>query len=107
LEDKTSLHGRWSLYFYVPRGTKTIGGYAATRNGRIVNPQGKPAFDFGGLRAAGYFSVPVPAGQDGKLWKMEDVDGARALMTVPSCFAKTTETLLLPKEVVEADAKRR
>jgi len=100
LEDKTSLQGRWSLYFYVPRGTKVIGGYAASRDGRVVNPQGKPAFNFNGLRAAGYFSVPVPAGQDGTLWKMEDVSGARVLLTVPSCFAKTAETLLLPKEVV-------
>jgi hypothetical protein len=107
LEDKTSLQGRWSLYFYVPHGTKVIGGYAASRDGRVVNPQGKPAFNFNDLRAAGYFSVPVPAGQDGALWKMEDVSGARVLMTVPSCFAKTAETLLLPKEVVEADAKRR
>ena len=36
---------------------------------------------------------------------MEEVSGARLLMTVPPCFAKTVEALLLPKEVVEADAR--
>jgi len=106
LEDKMSLQKRWSLYFYVPRGTKVIGGYAAAKGGWLVNPQGKRIFNFDDLPGAGYFKATVPAGQDGALWKMEEVAGARALMTVPPCFAKTAETLPLPKEVVEADAKR-
>lgn len=105
LEDKMPLQGRWSLYFYVPHGTKVIGGFADGNGGWIVNPQGQRVFRFDGPPGGEYFHAPVPAGQDGALWKMEDVTGARVLMTVPSCFAKTAETLLLPKEVIEADAK--
>jgi hypothetical protein len=97
----------WSLYFYVPRGTKTVGGYASAGGGWLVNPLGQRVFNFDELRSGGQFSVPVPADQDGNLWKMEDVAGTRALMTVPPYFATTADTLLLPKEVVEADAKTR
>jgi hypothetical protein len=107
LEDKMPVERRWSLYFYVPRGTKVIGGYASAGGGWVVNPQGKRVFKFDELRDGGQFSVPVPAGEDGSLWEMEDVAGTRALMTVPPYFARSAETLLLPKEVVHADAKNK
>ena len=93
--------GRWSLYFYVPKGTKVIGGYASGF-GDLLDPAGKKVYTFD--KKAAYFSIPVPAGQDGKLWKFQNGIGQRLLMTVPPCLARNERELLLPREVVERDA---
>jgi hypothetical protein len=50
-----------------------------------------------------YFCVPVPPGQDGRLWKFEKGGGRRLLMTVPPYLARCAEEMLVPREVVEAD----
>ena len=92
--------GRWSLYFYVPKGTKTIGGYASGV-GDLLDGSGTKVHAFD--KKAAYFSVPVPAGQDGKLWKFQNSTGQRLLMTVPPCLARNERELLLPREVVERD----
>ena len=57
------------------------------------------------MDAAGYFSVPVPEEQDGMFWKFSDSRGSRMLMTVPPYLATSVETLLLPREVIEADKR--
>jgi hypothetical protein len=109
--DVTShFRGPWTLYFYVPKNTKQIGGWAsrvanwAPRiSGKLVDPEGKESLDFGKLED-GWFNVPVPPGQDGKLWKFENCLGQRLLMSVPPCLARTSDELLLPKEVVEKDS---
>ncbi|MHB0934822.1 MAG: DUF4838 domain-containing protein [Armatimonadota bacterium] len=101
---KSGIMGRWYLYFYVPKGTKTIGGYADAKTGSLLDPDGKVALNFEQMEKIGYFNVPVPAGQDGKLWKMHFCTGQRILMTVPPYYARNAEGLLLPKEVVEKDA---
>lgn len=98
-----ALYGRWSLYFYVPRGTKVIGGFASGP-GRLLGPDGKKAHEFDAK--PGYFSVKVPAGQDGKLWLFANTSGKRLLMTVPPCLARSPKELLLPAEVVKADGRR-
>jgi len=54
----------------------------------------------------GYFSISVPAGEDGKLWSFEHCAGNRFLMTVPPCLARDASELLLPEEVVLKDAPR-
>jgi hypothetical protein len=104
------FRGGWTLYFYVPRGTKLVGGWAsrianwAPRiSGKLVDADGREAFDFGKAEE-GWFRVPVPPGQDGRLWKFENAVGQRLLMTVPPYLARRGEELLLPAEVVEADA---
>lgn len=102
-EHPETLHGRWSLYFYVPRGTKTIGGYAGGP-GSLLDSTGKTALKFS--NKAGFFSVPVPEGQDGKLWKFHQSAGLRLLMTVPPCLARSEKELLLPAEVVERDSRK-
>lgn len=99
----TDFHGRWSLYFYVPKGTKVIGGFASGQ-GNLLDPAGKKAHTFDG--PPGYFSIPVPAGQDGKVWMFANTAGRRLLMTVPPCLARSPKELLLPAEVVKADAPR-
>ncbi len=101
-EHPANFNGRWSLYFYVPKGTKTIGGYASAGAGDLLDPDGQKVHTF--TKSAGYFQVPVGAGQDGKLWKFHNCAGDRILLTVPPYVARSADELLLPAEVVRADA---
>jgi hypothetical protein len=52
----------------------------------------------------GWFSAPVPDGQDGQVWTFEKTHGIRQLATVPPYLARTATDLLLPREVVARDA---
>ena len=96
--------GRWSLYFYVPKGTKVVGGYRAASIGEILDSDGKVVKVFSKPAVNEYWSVPVAPGQDGKLWMLNSVVGRLTLMTVPPYLARRADELLLPAEVVEADA---
>jgi hypothetical protein len=102
-DEPAVFSGRWNLYFYVPRGTRIIGGYSSAV-GTLRDPDGKPIFTFS--NKPGYFSVPVPEGLDGKLWKFHQCAGERRLMTVPPYLARNERELLLPAEVVEKDQRR-
>jgi len=99
-------YGEQTLYFYVPKGTKFIGGYADDIKGSFIDPDGKSAYAFN--PKAGYFETPVPAGQDGKLWSYKGYwhKARLMLMTVPPYLARNAKELMLPKEVVEADAAK-
>lgn len=106
------FRGGWTLYCYVPKGTKVFGGWSARIaqwappvSGTLQNADGEVMIDFGKIDP-GWFSCPVPEGQDGKLWKFANCQGVRQLSTVPPYLAITGKDLLLPKEVVEADAKK-
>lgn len=106
------FRGAWSLYFYVPKGTKIVGGWAsrianwAPRiSGKMLDADGKTMLDFAKIED-GWFKVPVGEGQDGKLWKFENTHGQRLLMTVPAYLARSAEELMLPIEVLEADSKK-
>lgn len=103
LDEPAALNGRWSLYFYVPRGTKVIGGFASGV-GTLVDGSGKTVHTFG--REPAYFSVPVPPMQDGQLWQFRQTAGRRMLMTVPPFLARSGKELLLPAEVVERDGAK-
>ncbi len=105
-EEPLRLTGRWSLYFYVPRGTRTVGGFATATTGRMLDGRGKVVFSFDEMREPDYFSVTVPKGQDGTLWRLENCTGARMLLTTPPYLAASAEDLLLPREVVALDAAR-
>ena len=48
---------------------------SAARIGVMRDETGAPVLAFDGLEGAGYFSVPVPEGQDGRLWKLENAGG--------------------------------
>ena len=107
---KSHFRGVWSLYFYVPKGTKVVGGWAsrianwAPRiSGKLLDGSGNLQFDFY-TAEEGWFNVAVPPGEDGKLWKFDNSQGQRLLMTVPPYLARNAEELLLPAEVVEADS---
>ena len=101
-ESTPTFAGRWTLYFYVPKGTKIVGGYV-DGVGTLENADGQPAFRFEKLQD--YFSVPVPPGRAGRLWRWRNCSGKCRLMTVPPYLARSERELLLPREVVEADAR--
>ena len=91
----------WMLYFYVPKGTRMIGLHGGG-HGEIHDSAGRPVFWLNG-REANFYSVAVPEGQDGKLWRIRYGRGPVRLLTVPPCFARSAGELLLPKEVVDSD----
>lgn len=101
IDQPVKTNGRWTLYFYVPRGTVTIGLHAAS-GGRILDPSGIERLNLEGT-LAGYYSIRVPNGADGKLWKIHSAAGPIRLLTVPPYLARSPEELLLPREVVERD----
>lgn len=93
------------MYFYVPRGTKVLGGYAGVNRGTLIDPSGKTALEL--PSKPDFFSIPVPAGEDGKLWmlKGQTYEGRFMLMTVPPYMARSADELLLPQEVIEHDRR--
>jgi hypothetical protein len=95
--------GRWSMYFYVPKGTKVIGGIGGTSPGQMLDGSGNQVYRFPGGGSGNYWSIPVPAGQDGKLWKLDRISGVIYLLTVPPYLARSAEEMMVPKEVLEAD----
>jgi hypothetical protein len=105
LENNPNLAGgRWTMVFYVPKGTKTVGGYRSGQ-GTILDGSGKAVLKLTDVDNPGFWSVPVAPGQDGKVWTLSSVTGRVMLMTVPPYIARSAAELLLPKEVVEADSK--
>jgi hypothetical protein len=106
IEEPASLAHRIDLYFYVPKGTTVVGGFA-DGVGAMLDGDGKRVFDFASdvFKSGNYFSIPVEPGQDGKLWQLASSAGRRLLMTVPPYFARNADELMLPREVVEADAQ--
>lgn len=103
IDEPITTNGRWSLYFYVPRGTKKVGLHAQSR-GRIHGPDGNMLLDLENT-PAGYYSIPVPKGTDGRLWQVRSAASSIRLMTVPPYLARGTAELLLPREVVERDSQ--
>jgi hypothetical protein len=102
-DEATDLYGRWALYFYVPKGTKVVAGYA-DGVGELYDGGGKKVFTFGAR--PDYFSVPVAADPQGKLWRFSNSLGRRLLLTVPPYLARDARELLLPAEVVRADTPK-
>lgn len=105
LDRPVGFNGRYTMYFYVPRGTKVIGGFQTGNGGSIVGPDGEKRYTF--ERGGKFFEIDVPAGQDGQLWKLNHVGGSVALLTVPPQIARSPDELLLPKSVVEKDSGTR
>ncbi len=101
-----NLRNRQTLYFYVPKGTETVGGFATHEKTIIYDGDGNLMLGRGDVEGGeGYFNIPVPEGQDGKLWKLHDSYRTTMLMTVPPYLARNERGLLLPREVVEADSE--
>lgn len=99
-ESFARLEGRQQMYFYVPKGTRTIAGYSENLTGALVTADGSVSFRFSELKNPGYFDVPVPDGQDGRIWRLEESRGKKLFMTIPPYLSPASESLLVPKEVV-------
>jgi hypothetical protein len=96
-------YGSWEMYFYVPKGTAVVGLFGG-EHGEVRDADGRPLLWLNG-RERNFYSVAVPDGQDGKLWRIRYGRGPVHLLTVPSCFARSADELLLPREVVQRDAR--
>jgi hypothetical protein len=104
MDDPARLGNNFRLYFYVPKGTKTVGGYTTQKDIQINDSEGNKVLDLNNVDgSAGYFNISVPVGQDGTLWELKCAKGTVSLMTVPPYLARNEKELLLPKEVVKAD----
>ncbi|MCM8816279.1 MAG: DUF4838 domain-containing protein [Candidatus Omnitrophica bacterium] len=90
----------WSMYFYVPKGTKVVAGYSDGGAGKILDGNGREVFSFAGLPRYTYFKVDVPERQDGRLWMFSGCNGRKILLNVPPYLSPSAEKLLLPEEVV-------
>jgi hypothetical protein len=96
--------GPWQLYFYVPKGVKTIGFFGG-EHGELRDSHNRPVFWLNG-REPNYYSTTVPDGEDGAFWMVRYGRGSVRLLTVPPYFSLTPTALLLPGEVVEKDAAK-
>lgn len=98
------------MYFYVPKGTKKIEYYFKREPWQfggphqVVDPSGRVAksVDVDG----DYVSVPVPAGMDGKAWKIGGPSfglGRFVFFNVPNYLSPSAAALLVPREVAKKD----
>ncbi|NOY80103.1 MAG: DUF4838 domain-containing protein [Kiritimatiellaeota bacterium] len=102
-EPMNSHHGNWMMYFYVPKGTRTLA-FHGGEHGEILDSAGRVLFWLNG-RQPDFYTVAVPEGEDGAFWRVRYGRGAVRLLNVPPYFARRPEELLLPPEVVEADRR--
>ncbi len=95
--------GAGPRFFYVPLGTRVVGGYASGFTGAMKGPDQSSRYEWKGKDD--YFAIPVPPGDDGKIWSFSGPLAKRAfhLLTVPPFFARTPAELLLPESVLERD----
>jgi hypothetical protein len=96
------------MFFYVPKGTRRIEYYytkTAFHPGgphKVIDPAGNvaQAVDVNG----DWVSIPVPAGMDGKLWRLrEPVLGIFWFNNIPNYIAASPDALLVPREVAARD----
>ncbi len=104
VNDAFSFERETELYFYVPKGTTVIGGFVDRHNHTtFYDSEGNAYTDWrNDDENQGFFSIPVPEGKDGTLWKIESNRNIRLrLMSVPPFVARNAEELLLPAEVLD------
>jgi len=89
---------RYSGVFYVPKGTKVIGGFSARNQGKLIAPDGSVVLDLSTRESDSPFMVDVPPGADGAVWKIADGRLGLEFLTVPPVIARTSRELLIPQE---------
>ena len=97
----------FEFYFYVPKGTKIVGGVSPRHNHTTIRlPDGTVVVGWQNQEInSGPFAIDVPEGADGKLWFITATRGGEfSLLTVPPYLTRHPDELLLPREVIEADA---
>jgi len=96
------------MYFYVPKGSKTID-YYYTRTffhpggpHQVLDPTGKVVRDVD--INGDWISIPVPTGMDGKLWRLHNpVLGLFWFNNIPNYLAASPDALMVPREVAVRD----
>jgi hypothetical protein len=102
-EDPDNFYGSWTMYFYVPKCTATLEAYVS-KEGKLQYTEGSLWKDAGNFEELGaHFSVPVPAGKAGTLWRIYTCNGDCHLTNVLSIMARNADDLLLPQGVLTAD----
>jgi hypothetical protein len=88
------------MYFYVPRGTRTVDVFAGHRIA-LYTPDGRLAHESteGGVNAR----VAVPEGADGSAWSCDPHVGRVWFFNVPGVLAASPDALLVPREVGTRD----
>jgi hypothetical protein len=100
----TTIIAGYSGYFYVPKGTTTIGGFWHSAAAQLVDPNGKSVLPTPHSSKSFFsYSFEPGLGLDGKVWQLKSCLGDCFLYTVPPEFALSPRELLLPREVVQAD----
>jgi hypothetical protein len=89
--------------FYVPKGTKNIQlftGATPDKPVKVDTPDGK-AVDVAGFRE--WAIVPVPAGMDGKVWRVDAALRSLWFANCPPYVAAAPERLLVPRDLALRD----
>jgi hypothetical protein len=95
------------MYFYVPKGTKSIDFYHKGYRFKVIGPDGKDAFQVP-ISPGQNYSVPVTNGQDGQVWSLGGLTlGNLHLYNVPNYIAASPAALMVPREVAEKDGLQR
>lgn len=91
------------MYFYVPKGSATVDFFNKGYKFKVKLPGGKDALDVP-TTLGEYFSIPVQAGQDGKVWSVQGLALSHfGFFNVPNLLAASPAALLIPREVAQAD----
>jgi hypothetical protein len=99
-----AIHASYSGYFYVPKGTTTIGVFLNSKDAQLIDPNGKSVLATPHSSKSFFsYSFKPGLGLDGKVWQLKLCGGDCFLYTVPPEFALSPRELLLPREVVQAD----
>ena len=98
----SSLGPLQNMCFYVPKGTKQIDYYWDGHPHVVLDPEQNLALKVSAFQE--FISVPVPVGQDGKLWYFSGLWPSRfGFFNIPNYIAASPDALLVPREVAAAD----
>jgi hypothetical protein len=101
-DDLAVFTGSYSGYFYVPLGTTEIGFFA--QSGTIKFFSADNVQRGATITASNnYYTIDVPAGTDGQLWRVTAPSNKFRLYTVPRELFREPTAVLLPREVAAAD----
>lgn len=99
------------LYFYVPKGTKAVA-FHAYHSGVIVIRDGDGQVVHQARSDGRYVSVPVTAGQDGRVWSLGDEIGGPgagmrlrcfSFLNLPNALSFSPNLIFVPREIAVRD----
>ena len=97
--------GEQPLFFYVPKGTREIVAHVGMSKDRKVSLVDSSGAAHQAEGVFGIARIPVPDGEDGKLWKLGAGQKVNDLVfyNIPSIYSLDAKQALLPREVAQAD----